>query len=57
MYCSQTRNRSTPQIFVRARSLYHGFIHSMDFTDGLDGKESPAMQETQVQSLGLEDAL
>ena len=46
-----------PQILVRARSLYHGFIHSMDFTGGLDGKESPAMQETQVQSLGLEDAL
>ena len=54
---SQTQNRSMPQIFVRASSLCHGFIHLMDFTGGLDGKESPVMQETQVQSLGLEDAL
>ena len=40
MCCSQTQNRSTPQVFVRASSLYHGFIHLVDFTGGLDGKES-----------------
>ena len=32
-------------------------IHHMDFPSGSDGKESAAMQETCVQSLGWKDAL
>ena len=32
-------------------------IYTFSFPDSSDGKESPAMQEIQVVSLGLEDPL
>ena len=32
-------------------------LEGAGFPGGSDGKESPAMQETQVQSLGAEDSL
>ena len=34
-----------------------GHFEWQDFPGGLDGKDLPAMQETQVQSLGQEDSL
>ena len=43
--------------YLSAESAFFYSVVPWSFPGGSDGKESPAMQETQVQSLGQEDPL
>ena len=50
-------SRKTPAFVQRAHTHTHTHTHTQSFPVDSDGKNPPALQETQVQSLGPEDPL
>ena len=62
-FTSRKKKKSNCKVFLWQNGLacettkWHWTVYLRGFPGGSDGKESPALQETQIQSLGGEDPL